>query len=449
MSMKVNQGERIRKLNNISDIPGECVIYIMSRDQRTRDNAALYEAQRYALNRKLPLMVIFHLYSKVKHRTESHTAFMLEGLKEVELELTSLQISFVITTGNASSTLIKAIQSYKAAAVFFDFSPLRGPRKLKNHILSECNAPCYIVDAHNIVPLWVTSEKEEWAAYTIRPKINKLLPSFLSSEDVIKKHPYVSDPSINKWDKLLPNTIRLSFPIRSGPHAASQMLKEFIHYRLSGYNSQRNDPVIDRQSNLSPYLHFGQISSKTIVLEIQRYLDSNPALKDDADAFMEEIIIRKELSDNFCYYNIHYDSYEGLRPWAKLTLEKHAKDKREFIYSLKQFKSAATHDKAWNAAQKQMVTTGKMHGYMRMYWAKKILEWTSDAQTAIQYAITLNDTYSLDGYDPNGYTGIMWSIGGIHDRPWFQRPVYGTIRYMSFSGLAKKFDINEYIAKWS
>lgn len=196
------------------------------------------------------------------------------------------------------------------------------------------------------------------------------------------------------------------------------------------------------------------ISAQWIALETLRVsgfsLDKLVSDKENTTAvFLEELIVRRELADNFCLYNKNYDRVQGFPAWAQKTLAAHSKDKREYVYTKKQLEHAKTHDELWNAAQREMVRTGKMHGYMRMYWAKKILEWTPDAQTAIQYAITLNDTYSLDGYDPNGYTGIMWSIGGIHDRPWFQRPVYGTIRYMSFSGLAKKFDINEYIAKWS
>lgn len=162
-------------------------------------------------------------------------------------------------------------------------------------------------------------------------------------------------------------------------------------------------------------------------------------------SFLEELVIRKELSDNFCFYNKFYKSLEGAKTWAKDTLKKHEKDIREFIYSISDLEKGLTHDKAWNAAQLQLVYTGKIHGYMRMYWAKKILEWTNNPEEALSIAIYLNDKYSIDGYDPNGYTGIMWSICGVHDRPWFERPIFGLIRYMNYSGLARKFDVESYI----
>ncbi len=445
--MQTNLPAHIKKLNNIDTSQGSCVIYVMSRDQRAHDNPALHAAQEYAIEHKLPLHVLFHLYSSVPNRTEQHYQFMLEGLKDLELELALHNIPFVITTGKPSTSITTYIHKHKASAVFFDFSPLRGPKNLKNKIVSLLHVPCFLVDSHNIVPVWTASDKEEWAAYTIRPKINKLLPDFINQTFDLHKHPFSITIHHNDWKTLLPS-IRTNIPLRSGEQAASQMLKEFIYYRLDGYDIKRNDPSIDHQSSLSPYLHFGQISARHIARAISKHIATHPALKEDADAFLEELIIRKELSDNFCFYNTSYDTYEGIRPWAKATLEKHVKDKREVIYTGKQLEHAETHDKAWNAAQVQMVFTGKMHGYMRMYWAKKILEWTPDAETAIQLAVTLNDRYSLDGYDPNGYTGILWSIGGVHDRPWFQRPIYGTIRYMSYSGLEKKFDIQTYINTW-
>jgi len=237
-------------------------------------------------------------------------------------------------------------------------------------------------------------------------------------------------------------------------------MNEFIENRLQNYAEFRNVPTRNGQSNLSPYLHFGMISAQTVALKIMDKMSSSPLLfsyprlaryegtptiDDHANALLEELIVRKELADNFCYYNSHYDSFEGAQSWAQKTLNEHRADTRSFIYGMEQFEAAQTHDPIWNAAQREMMLTGKMHGYIRMYWAKKILEWTPDPETALSIAIYLNDHYSIDGGDPNGYTGIMWSIAGVHDRAWTERSTFGKIRYMNETGLKKRFKISEYI----
>jgi len=231
--------------------------------------------------------------------------------------------------------------------------------------------------------------------------------------------------------------------IKPGETMALNSLNDFLDNRLAFYNGHRNDPNKNSQSNLSPFLHFGQLSAQRVLLNYQVKLNS----LNMQESFPEELVVRRELADNYCNYNENYDSFDGFRDWAKQTLNEHRKDKREFIYSLDEFEFAKTHDKLWNAAQMEMVKTGKMHGYMRMYWAKKILEWTKNPEYAIQTAIYLNDKYELDGRDPNGYAGIAWSIGGIHDRAWFDRSVFGKIRYMNYNGAKKKFDVSAYINK--
>ncbi len=217
----------------------------------------------------------------------------------------------------------------------------------------------------------------------------------------------------------------------------------FLSQKLAAYNERRNDPTLDGQSDLSPYLHFGQVSAQKLAWEVRRRALDTPS----GDAFLEELIVRRELSDNFCLYNEKYDSFEGFPAWAQKSLNAHRGDKREFLYSPKQFENAATHDELWNACQREMVQRGKMHGYMRMYWAKKILEWSASPEEALATAIDLNDRYELDGRDPNGYAGVAWSIGGVHDRAWFERPVYGQIRYMNANGCKAKFDVASYLRK--
>jgi deoxyribodipyrimidine photo-lyase len=232
--------------------------------------------------------------------------------------------------------------------------------------------------------------------------------------------------------------------IKPGENKARKILDKFIQNKLNNYVKDRNDPNKDGSSNLSPYLHFGQIASQRVVLEAVKI----KPLSNLKGTFYDEIIVRKELSDNFCFYCEDYENVKCFHPWARQTINKHQKDNREFLYSLTEFETAKTHDDLWNAAQLQMVKTGKMHGYLRMYWAKKILEWTESPEDAMQIAIHLNDKYELDGRDPNGYAGIAWSIGGVHDRAWKERNIFGKIRYMSYKGMKRKFNVQNYIEKY-
>ncbi len=257
----------------------------------------------------------------------------------------------------------------------------------------------------------------------------------------------ISSSKIN-WNSVKDN-LKINFDvkevdwIKSGEDEASKMLQFFIEEKFTRYNEDKNNPTLHGQSNLSPYLHFGQISAQRIALTVEQLCEDSESKK----SFLEELIVRSELSDNFCYYNKNYDSFDGFRNWAKESLNHHKNDKRDFVYSREQFENSETHEVLWNAAQTELVKTGKLHGYMRMYWAKKILEWSSSPEEAMQIAVYLNDKYELDGRDPNGYTGCAWSIGGVHDRAWGERPVFGKIRYMNFNGAKRKFDVDEYISQ--
>jgi len=219
------------------------------------------------------------------------------------------------------------------------------------------------------------------------------------------------------------------------------LLAEFVRYGLRNYPKDRNHPELSGTSRLSPYLHFGHIGPITIALAVQ-----SAAVPDAAkQAFLEQLIVRRELSVNFVRYDSNYDSWESREPWADRSLTQHAGDRRPILYREDQLEHAETHDVLWNAAQKEMVFTGWMHNHMRMYWAKKILEWSPSSAIAYQRAVCLNDRYQLDGRDPNGYAGIAWAIVGKHDRPWFERPVFGQVRYMSYASTSKKFDSGQYI----
>ena len=436
---------RVRILNQAQFKKGP-IVYWMSRDQRASQNWALLFAQQLALEHKTPLFVLFCLVPEYLGATTQQYEFMLHGLRTVEGALKEKSIGFEIIQGRPGLAIPESLGKHSAGAIVCDFSPLRINRQWKQDVADAIDIPLYEVDAHNIVPCWIASNKLEFAARTIRPKIHRALKEFFKEYPPLKVHPHASTRiSKVKWEDFLAKpggiengTLR-SIP-DTGEKAAAKTLRAFLK-RLENYNEGRNDPNEAAQSNLSPYLHFGQISAQQIALAVHR--SGLPANK--TDAFLEELIVRRELSDNFCLYNPGYDSFEGFPKWARETLDKHRKDEREFLYSREEFERAGTHDALWNAAQKEMMLTGKMHGYMRMYWAKKILEWSKSPESAMEIAVALNDRYELDGRDPNGYTGIAWSIGGVHDRPWFERPVFGKIRYMSYNGCKSKFNVATYI----
>lgn len=420
-------------------------VYWMSRDQRVEDNWALLFAIEKATQLKQPLVVVFTLAAAFSEANLRHYDFMLKGLKEVEKSLIEKGITFTILKGEPSLVLADYIKSNKISLLVSDFDPLKEKRNWKEKLNNLITIPHYEVDAHNIIPCWIASEKLEFGAYTLRPKIKKHLAEFLTDLPEINNKRITNHQPID-WDKTL-SWLNLNEDVKPinwlkpGELEAKNLLRDFINNRLNGYSTRRNDPNLDGQSNLSPYLHFGQLSAQRVAIEVMK----STASDEDKSAFLEELIVRRELSDNFCYYNQNYDSSEGFHNWAKETHKIHRADSREFTYSLKEFELSTTHDPLWNAAQKEMVIMGKMHGFMRMYWAKKILEWTSSPEEAMRIAIYLNDKYSLDGRDPNGYAGIAWSIGGVHDRAWGERSVFGKIRYMNFNGCKRKFDVNKYI----
>ncbi len=441
---------RVRSLRSGTPTAGP-VVYWMSRDQRVHDNWALLYAQDLALKLRQPLIVAFCLLPNYLGATLRQYEFMLKGLEQVESECRRLAIEFQLLTGSPDSEMPKLAARERIGALVTDFTALRINRKWKDAIVPKIAAPFYEVDAHNIVPCWVASPKQEFAAYTFRPKIHKLLPHYLTEYPRIKKHPHLmaGESKPIDWAKArkalaVDRSVGAVADFAPGEAAAHKQLQAFLRRGLQRYHDERNLPTHDAQSNLSPYLHFGQIAAQRVALEAQRF-DQNIAAQ---ESFLEELIVRRELSDNFCHYNEHYDAFAGFHSWAQTTLNQHRGDERSYLYSREDFENARTHDGLWNAAQIEMVTTGKMHGYLRMYWAKKILEWTGSPEEALETAIYLNDRYELDGRDPNGYAGIAWSIGGVHDRAWGERAVFGKIRYMSYDGCARKFDVKQYIARF-
>lgn len=425
----------------------------MARDQRVEDNWALLFAQNLAIKNKVPLHVIFCLTDNFMDATLRHFIFMLKGLEEVAVECQKLDINFHMLRGDHGKEIPKFVKENNIGALVCDFSPLRIHRSWVDSIRkSLSDIPFVQVDAHNIVPIWIASDKQEYAARTIRNKINSKLGEYLTQFPPVVKHPHKAStpPASIDWKKTL-NSLKVDESVgevtwcRPGYRNAVGMLESFINKRLKLFNTKRNDPTVNALSNMSPYFHFGQISVQRAVLEVSKHKSK---AKESVEAFCEEAIVRRELSDNFCFYNKNYDNLKGISDWARLSLDAHRKDKRPYLYTQEELDQSLTHDDLWNAAQNQLRNEGKMHGFLRMYWAKKILEWTKTPDEALATALYLNDRYNLDGRDPNGFVGCMWSIGGIHDMGWAERAVFGKIRYMNYEGCKRKFDIKAFIARY-
>lgn len=439
---------RTRKLN-ASPEKGGAVVYWMSRDQRARDNWALLAAQECAFRLRQPLVAVFCLMPNFLDAALRHYTFLLEGLREVEAALTAKKIPFLLLTGDPADEIAHFCAHVKVGAVFTDFDPLKIKRIWKDNAAAGLECAFYETDAHNIVPCWEATPEQEFAARTFRPEINKRLPHFLTDFPTLKTNRYTwtgKSPSVD-WRKAY-NSLSADSGVRPlkwlkpGEKEAHKVLSHFIQDKLAGYAKERNHPDRDAQSNLSPYLHFGQISAQRVALEILKTAEG-----ESRSAFLEELIVRRELSDNYCFHNRDYDNWNGFPQWAKKTLSAHRRDPRKSKTPLEKLESAQSPDHLWNAAQMQMTALGKMHGFMRMYWAKRMLEWSGTPEEAQRRCIYLHDKYSIDGRDPNGYTGIAWSIGGVHDRAWQERPIFGKVRCMGHRATKSKIREEAYMEK--
>ncbi|MFZ4522810.1 MAG: deoxyribodipyrimidine photo-lyase [Bacteroidales bacterium] len=444
----ITDSRRINILKQAEPQPGP-VVYLMQRDQRSADNWALLYAQEMAISMRQPLVVVFCLVPCFLGATIRQYGFLLKGLTLLERRFCRLNIQFTVLNGLPQDVVPRFLVTLGAGMLVTDFNPLRVPSDWRTRLAQRVVIPFHEVDAHNIIPCRYISNKHEYAAFTIRKKVERLLPEFLTDLPALMKHPdFLDSEEVGEtdWTEIVKSlkadrTVTEVSWLKPGEIAAGAAMTDFLDTRLDKYATDRNFPDKLGQSDLSPYLHFGQLSAQRLAFEVQRC----NAGSESKMAFLEELIVRRELSDNFCLYNPNYDRFSGFQPWAQASLNKHRCDRREYSYLPGQFEAAETHDPLWNAAQVELTTRGKMHGFMRMYWAKKILEWTPSPEEAIEVAIWLNDKYSLDGRDPNGYAGIAWSVGGVHDRPWGERPVFGMIRYMNFQGCKRKFNIETYI----
>ncbi len=440
--------ERIRPLNDRPARDGKYVLYWMQQAQRSEWNHALEYAADRANERSLPLVVLFCLTEDFPDANLRHYSFMLEGLTVTAERLKKRGIRFILRKGRPEIAVAEAAE--QAALVVVDRGYLRVQRVWREKAADRLDCGLLEVETDVIVPVETAMDHEAYSAAVLRPKIKTRLGAFLSPvrkrrlrKDSLGIRMRSEDP--NRPDALL-RTLSLDRSVEPvlwlvpGEQAAEKTLNIFLSRKLEGFRTSRNDPSLDFLSDLSPYLHFGQISPLAVAMAVKE--TGSPS----TEPFLEELIVRRELSMNFVRYNGRYDAFESLPAWARETLRLHTRDRRPFRYTPEALASADTHDPYWNAAQTEMVCRGKMHGYMRMYWGKKILEWTSDPEEAYSLLIRLNNRYFLDGRDPNGYAGAAW-IFGKHDRPWGERPVFGKVRYMNDKGLERKFDMQAYVRK--
>jgi deoxyribodipyrimidine photo-lyase len=375
---------------------------------------------------------------------------MHEGLDETRSSLARRGVRLVVLAGDPVESVVEAAE--RACLVVVDCGCLRVEKGWRAEAAKALSCQLLQVESNVVVPVGTACEKEAYSAATLRPRIQRLLERFLAP---VAPVPVEKDslalaldlPDLAGYDvamrHLHPHLDRSVGPApeaRGGASAALARLDDFVGRKLERYGGDRNDPTLDGTSGLSPYLHFGQISPLRVALRVKA--EGGPG----ADPFLEQLVVRRELAANFAHFNARYDAYEGLPAWCRTTLGSHANDPREHVYAPSQFEAARTHDPYWNAAQRELSATGRMHGYMRMYWGKKLLEWSASPGEAFRTAIRLNDRYALDGRDPNGFAGVAWCFGK-HDRPWAERPVFGLIRCMNAEGLRRKFDADGYVRK--
>ena len=446
--------ERLQLLNDAPEVPGDYVLYWMQQSQRADFNPALEWAIENANRLRLPVVVGFGLTDGYPEANGRHYTFMLEGLREVEMSLAERGIAFAIRRGAPDAVAIDLVQH--AALVVCDRGYLRHQKAWRSRVARDCGHRVVQVEGDAVVPVDLTSDKREVAARTLRPKIARLRDAWLKplrttpvsvrAEALAQR---LAQPDALALSDVAALVARLDIdrsigPVtrfRGGATEAKRRLHAFLHGGLSRYATERGEPALAQVSFLSPYLHFGQISPVEVALETTRS-DADP---EGRVGYLEELIVRRELAINFVEYEPDYDRYECLPRWARDTLDRHRSDPRPHRYDAQELAAAKTHDPYWNAAMREMRNTGYMHNHMRMYWGKKILEWSASPEEGFATALTLNNRYFLDGRDPNSYANVAWCFG-LHDRPWPERPVFGTVRSMTQGGLVRKIDADAYVA---
>ena len=444
------QPERVQTLND-ADVAGDgtYVLYWMQQAQRAELNHALEYAVHRANELGQPLLVAFGLMDDYPEANRRHYHFMLQGLADVEAALAKRDITFVVLRGHPDDVALRLAQD--ASLVVCDRGYLRPQREWREHVAE--GAPCAVVQVESdvVVPVELVSDHQEHAARTIRPKLTKHLERFLVELPKTRLKHTSSPAKVQKEDlsdvDALLDALDLDDEVpvvplfTGGTSAGKKVLRDFLADHLDVYAAHRNQPQTSDVSHMSKYLHFGQLSPVYVALEA-----SKQAPSENRDDFLEELIIRRELPMNFVYFQPRYDSYSSLPDFAKKTLSEHEDDVREHRYTRAELEDAETHDEYWNAAMREMRATGYMHNYMRMYWGKKILEWSGTPQHAHATALYLNNKYFIDGRDANSFANVAW-VFGQHDRGWTERDVFGKVRYMNAAGLERKAKPKEYVAK--
>jgi deoxyribodipyrimidine photo-lyase len=447
------ENERIKPLNDREAArDGSYVLYWMQESQRADFNPALEHAIERADALNKPVVVGFGLTTGYPDANLRHYAFMLQGLEEVEARLKARGIRFVMRAGSPDEVTLALAED--AALVVCDRSYLKPQRRWRERVASEAGCAVVQVEGNVVVPIECASDKAEYAARTIRPKIERQRDRFmndLTSQDPGKSSLRLAvkgdlDPSdagrllkTLEVDREVPPVARFT----GGCSTAREKLETFLRTRFEGYGEGRSEPAAAHVSELSPYLHFGQISPVEIALKAA---SAKSGGRGDKASFLEELIVRRELAVNFVYYTENYDSYESLPNWARQSLEAHRDDARSERYTLAEMEAGRTADRYWNAAMMEMRETGYMHNTMRMYWGKQIIKWCNTPDYAYRVALTLNNKYFIDGRDANSFTNIAW-LFGLHDRPWQEREVLGKVRTMTAGGLERKYDMDAYIER--
>ncbi|MDH3664694.1 MAG: deoxyribodipyrimidine photo-lyase [Alphaproteobacteria bacterium] len=429
---------------------GNYVLYWMQHSQRAAFNPALEYAIREGERLNKGVVVGFGLTTDYPDANARHFAFMLQGLEEVEASLQVRGIKFVMRAGSPNKVALDLASD--AAMVVCDRGYLRHQRAWRRRVADE--APCQVVQVEGdaVVPVETASDKAEYAARTIRPKIERQLDAFLT--DLQEQDPRKSSLRLGVKGDLDPSDARKLLkrldvdrsvsPVsrfEGGTTAARERLTTFLRSGLDGYDDGRGEPAARQVSELSPYLHFGQISPVEVAFKAR---SARSAGKDDTGSFLEELIVRRELATNFVYFTEDYDSYACLPDWARKTLAEHKDDERQHHYTRKELEAGETHDPYWNAAMAEMRETGYMHNTMRMYWGKQIIKWCNTPEYAYETTLHLNNKYFLDGRDPNSFANVAW-LFGLHDRAWQERDVLGKIRTMTAKGLERKYDMRAYV----
>ncbi len=458
MATVVIDPERIAHLNERPGRDGDYVLYWMQQSQRAECNHALEYAVQRANEARLPLLVGFGLTDVYPEANARHYAFMLQGLADAKAALARRGIAMTVQRGEPDEEALRL--GKKAAMIVTDRGYLRPQKQWRKRVAKEAGCAVVQVEGDVIVPVDAVTHKAQYAARTIRPRINEKLGHFLVDlrTTALEKS---SLPLTKQWAGRWRDEIDLDHidaalaklkidhsikPVKrfvGGGSAARGMLKRFVEQRLEHYAAHRNQPQTDDVSHMSMYQHFGHISPLQVALQIEAATGGNGP---NHQTFMEELVVRRELAQNYVAFTENYDTYEAVPGWARKTLAAHADDSRGHLYTRDELEASETHDPYWNAAMTEMRLTGYMHNYMRMYWGKKIIEWSPSPQEAFATALAINNKYFIDGRDGNSFAGVAWCFG-LHDRPWGEREIFGTVRYMNAAGLKRKCDIEGYVRK--